>query len=50
MTPLSQTKPAKPQPQPSSSTQPQKSTIGWRPQVSSLTREEIRAIIIDQIG
>jgi hypothetical protein len=50
MTLLIQTKPAKPQPQPLPKTQPQKSAIGWRPQVSSLTREEIRAIIIDQIG
>jgi hypothetical protein len=30
--------------------QPRKSTSTWQPQQTSLTREEIRAIVLEQIG
>jgi hypothetical protein len=36
--------------QSSSKRQPRKPAALWQPQSGSLTREEIRAIVIDQIG
>jgi hypothetical protein len=36
--------------QPSPKRQPRKPASPWQPQSGSLTREEIRAIVIDQIG
>jgi hypothetical protein len=36
--------------QPSPKRQPRKPAALWQPQSGSLTREEIRAIVIDQIG
>ena len=38
------------QSQPSPKDRPRKSAATWQPHQTSLTREEIRAIIIDQIG
>ena len=36
--------------QPSPKRQPRKPAALWQPQSGSLTREELRAIVIDQIG
>ncbi len=47
---ISHTKPAKARLQASATTPPRKSSLTWQPQQSSLTREEIRAIILEQIG
>lgn len=46
---ISHSKPAKAL-QSSSKRQPRKPAALWQPQSGSLTREEIRAIVIDQIG
>ncbi|MEE1610358.1 hypothetical protein [Microvirga sp. CF3016] len=47
---IAHTKPVKASFQPSTSKQPHKSGTAWQPHQSSLTREEIRAIILEQIG
>ena len=44
------TKPVKMLSQPLPKKQPRKSLATWQPQQTSLTREEIRAIILEQIG
>ena len=46
---IAHSKPAKAL-QPSPKKQPRKPSAPWQPQSGSLTREEIRAIVIDQIG
>jgi hypothetical protein len=43
-------KPVKVLSRPSPQKQPCKSTSTWQPQQTSLTREEVRAIILEQIG
>lgn len=43
-------KPAKALSQPLPKKQPRNSVSPWKPSTIGLTREEIRAIIIDQIG
>jgi hypothetical protein len=47
---LTQTKPVKTLLQPLPKKHPRKSVAPWQPLSGGLTREEIRAIIIDQIG
>jgi len=47
---ISYTKPVKTLSQPLPKKQPHKSLSAWRPQQTTLTREEIRAIILEQIG
>ncbi len=47
---ISHSKPAKALSQPSPKRLPRKPASLWQPQSAGLTREEIRAIIIDQIG
>ncbi|MBL0402605.1 hypothetical protein JKG68_01330 [Microvirga aerilata] len=47
---ITYTKPAKVLSQPMPKKQPYKTAATWQPHQTSLTREEIRAIIIDQIG
>lgn len=47
---ISQNKPVKTLLQPLPKKQPRKSAALWQPLSSGLSREEIRAIIIDQIG
>jgi hypothetical protein len=47
---LAQNKPLKTLSQPLPKKQPRKSVTPWQPLSGGLTREEIRAIIIDQIG
>jgi hypothetical protein len=44
------TKPVKALFRPSTTKPPRQSSLTWQPQQSSLTREEIRAIILEQIG
>jgi hypothetical protein len=44
------TKPVKVLSQPLPKKQPRKSISTWQPQQTSLTREEVRAIILEQIG
>ena len=43
-------KPSKAIPQTSPKKQPSKPNSTWQPQQTSLTREEVRAIILEQIG
>jgi hypothetical protein len=47
---ISHSKPVKALSQPLPKRQPRQSVSPWQPQPGSLTREEIRAIVIDQIG
>ena len=47
---IAHTKPVKTLSQPLPKRQPRQSASPWQPQPGSLTREEIRAIVIDQIG
>jgi len=47
---IHQTKPVKAAFQASTAKHPRKSSLTWQPHQSSLTREEIRAIILEQIG
>ena len=47
---VTHSKPTKALSRPSSKRQQQEPTSAWRPQAAGLTREEIRAIVIDQIG
>jgi hypothetical protein len=47
---IAHTKPVKAPFQPSTPKQPRKCGTTWQPHQSSLTREEIRAIILEQIG
>jgi hypothetical protein len=44
------TKPVKTLSQPLPKKQPHKSLATWRPQQTTLTREEIRAIVLEQLG
>ncbi|MGO4526356.1 hypothetical protein AB4097_16005 [Microvirga sp. 2MCAF35] len=46
----SHTKPVKTLSQPLPKKPPHKSLSAWQPQQTTLTREEIRAIILEQIG
>ncbi|MBQ0823669.1 hypothetical protein HPT29_019540 [Microvirga terrae] len=47
---LSHSKPAEGRLQLSTTKPPRKASLTWQPQQSTLTREEIRAIILEQIG
>jgi len=47
---IPQTKPVKAAFQASTATPPRKSNPTWQPHQSGLTREEIRAIVLEQIG
>ena len=47
---LSHSKPTEARLQLSTTKPPRKASLTWQPQQSTLTREEIRAIILEQIG